>query len=78
MESPFYHASETVNQFLEEKVIKIDTTRRISKVSIKVFNNSKIYGLRLIDNCGNYLADETWSKFYNDGIWVTKSVPYGY
>ena len=34
-------------------------------------------GLRLIDDDGNLIVDETWDSFWNEGRWETRMIPTG-
>ena len=72
---------ETLNVRLrryEYKRINLDTSRRISKVSLKVNKNipELMLGLRLIDSHGHYILDHTWcTEEYMGNYWDTKQIP---
>lgn len=59
-----------------ERYIPIDTTRRVSKIAMKAFLNDSFLGLRLTDERGQYIIDETWSK-WSHSEWVEFAVPAG-
>ena len=54
----------------------IDTQRKICKIAVKAFLNDSFLGLRLIDQKGQYIIDETWSK-WSHSEWVEFEVPDG-
>ena len=76
LESPLFETSDPKNKdALEEvKKIKIDTSRQIRQVSMKVWNGYAIMGLRMTDEEGNYVVDLNWSGV---GAWISQDIPDG-
>ena len=58
----------------ELKTIKIDTSKRICKIAMKVWNGFAIVGFRLIDEEGQHLVDLNWSGV---GNWAIQDIPEG-
>ena len=52
----------------ELKTIKIDPSKKIRQVSMKVWNGFAISGMRLIDEEGEHIVDLNWSGV---GAWAT-------
>ena len=61
----------------EIKTIPIDTLRTIRSISLKMHEKKLINGIRLIDEEGNNIVDETWETRFNSGTWVSKQIPEG-
>ena len=59
------------------KHIEIDPALTIRQISVKIAFNEEIRGLRLIDEGGQYIADETWCESSDIGEWETKVMPKG-
>ena len=56
------------------KVINIDTSKTVRKVSMLICRRSFINGLRLVDDGGEYLVNAT---FKDEGDWITYQIPIG-
>ena len=61
----------------EVKTIAIDTVRTIRSISLKMHEKKLINGIRLADEEGNNIVEETWETRFNTGAWVTKQIPEG-
>ena len=61
----------------EVKTIMIDTSRTIRSISLKVHEKKLINGIRLADDEGNNMVDETFETRFNTGTWVSKQIPEG-
>lgn len=74
LKSPLYQSLHSRKQKTSPKLktVKIDTSKRIRKVSIKSWNGYAIVGLRLHDEKGKYLVNLNWSAV---GSWCTKIIP---
>ena len=53
----------------------MDTKRSIRKVSFKTWEKKMFLGLRLIDENGDCIVDETWDNYGKDVEWITQSIP---
>jgi len=61
-----------MNDNFKKKCIKIDTTRQVRQIGVKISEDQGILGLRLIDAFGENITDVTWSKKDNySGNWMT-------
>ena len=61
----------------EIKTITIDTSRTIRSVSLKIQDRKLINGIRLADEWGKHIVDQTWETRINAGTWVSKKIPEG-
>ena len=71
---------QTENSKQEEYVVKslaIDTTKTIRSVSLKIHERKLINGIRLTDEFGFNIVDETWETRFNTGTWISKTIPEG-
>ena len=59
------------------QVIKIDPSRTIRKIAM-IVQDDKIAGLRLVDDRGIYIVNETWmTKEQVASEWITRTLPGG-
>ena len=56
------------------KTVKVDITREIRQVSMKVWNGFAIVGFRLTDAEENHIVDLNWSGV---GSWTSQDIPMG-
>ena len=57
-----FETREAKEKGYDMREVKFDSKRRIKAVSMKVFGNESIFGLRLIDRDGVKVVDLEWSK----------------
>ena len=70
-----FQSKKIYSEKLQVKRIEIDQTKSIRKVSMCIWGGNRILGLRLIDNEGKKIVDNTWWKL--GGGWITYDIPVG-
>ena len=60
------------------KKIKVDTTKVIRKIGMIVDQDDQPIGLRLVDEKGVYIVNQTWfTKESQASDWITRTIPAG-
>ena len=74
--TPMFECSSAASDSnLEIKTIKIDETKDISAIAMKIEDNTVIRGLKLISDDQEMLCDEMWCTYRpKDGTWKTKTL----
>ena len=75
-QTPMFETETAQFQRQAEKRILINTNRTIRKIAMKAFLKDSFLGLRLTDDEGRYIVDETWSK-WSHSEWTEFEVPKG-
>ena len=69
-----FETTDSANHTYKTKVAKIDTEKRISQVSVKIFNGHAIVGIRITDDEGKHMVNLNWSGV---GNWQKTEIPTG-
>ena len=59
------------------QTITVDPTLRIAQLSVKIYKNKWISGLKIVGSDGSLIADVTWCARTKEGKWVTEKIPEG-
>jgi len=60
-----FETADSAKHSYKTKVAKIDTSKRINQVSVKIFNGHAIVGIRITDDAGKHMVDLNWSGVGN-------------
>ena len=71
--TPMYLSQSSESRGEELKTIKIDPTKQISTIEMKI-EDGWVRGLRLISDNQESLCDVTWCTYRDGGTWVSKDL----
>ena len=72
--TPFFESEETKGSGWEQKLIKIDATKNISAIAMKMSDDGWLRGLKIVSDEQEVLCDVTWCTYREDGKWVWKDL----
>ena len=72
--TPLFESEETKESGWEQKLIKIDPTKNIASLAMKISDDGWLRGLKILSDEQETLCDVTWSTYRDDGKWVWKDL----
>ena len=76
LETPLFETDFSRDTDPTLKLVRVDTSRTIRRISLKIDRRECLRGLRLIDRYGEDIVEIVWAKA-TSGRWITSQIPIG-